>query len=229
MGTIFGPPSVIIWGTGGHARVVADIVRQQRCYRLRGFIEDANPREHGSNFSGAPVLGGREVFGEMRSEGIDYLLVAVGNNAARQKLARLAQSAGFQLAVAVHPRSIIAPDVLIGAGTVIVAGAVVNPGARIGENVIVNTSATVGHDCQIADGAHIGPGAHLGGHATIGCATWIALGAMIIDGISIGAGSVIGAGAVVVRDIPSGVVAYGTPARVIRATGEGSGRKSNHH
>jgi acetyltransferase-like isoleucine patch superfamily enzyme len=42
----------------------------------------------------------------------------------------------------------------------------------------------------------------------------------VIDGIQIGARAIIGAGAVVVRDIPNGVVAYGTPARVIRKIDE---------
>nr|WP_157610506.1 sugar O-acetyltransferase [Spirillospora albida] len=45
---------------------------------------------------------------------------------------------------------------------------------------------------------------------------WLGGGAIVLAGVTVGAGSVIGAGAVVTRDVPSGVVAVGGPARVIR-------------
>lgn len=51
---------------------------------------------------------------------------------------------------------------------------------------------------------------------TIGDGVWLGAGAIVCPGVSIGENSVIGAGSVVTRDIPSGVVAYGNPARVAR-------------
>lgn len=45
---------------------------------------------------------------------------------------------------------------------------------------------------------------------------WLGGGAIVLAGVTVGADSVIGAGAVVTRDIPSGVVAVGSPARVVR-------------
>lgn len=42
------------------------------------------------------------------------------------------------------------------------------------------------------------------------------MGANIIDGIKIGENSIIGAGSLVTKDIPSGVVAYGNPCKIIR-------------
>lgn len=45
---------------------------------------------------------------------------------------------------------------------------------------------------------------------------WIGGSAIILPGVHIGKNSVIGAGSVVIRDIPSDVVAAGNPARVIR-------------
>jgi lipopolysaccharide O-acetyltransferase len=51
---------------------------------------------------------------------------------------------------------------------------------------------------------------------SIGDNVWIGEGACVLAGVSIGAGSVIGAGAVVTHDVPSGCIAAGVPAKVLR-------------
>lgn len=51
---------------------------------------------------------------------------------------------------------------------------------------------------------------------TVGDDVWIGANAVLCAGVTIGSGTVIGAGSVVVRDIPSGVLAAGNPCRVIR-------------
>jgi maltose O-acetyltransferase len=53
---------------------------------------------------------------------------------------------------------------------------------------------------------------------TIGDNVWLGGGAIVLAGVTIGADTVVGAGAVVTRDLPSGVLAVGSPARVIRDT-----------
>ncbi|MBB2914419.1 maltose O-acetyltransferase [Streptosporangium becharense] len=50
----------------------------------------------------------------------------------------------------------------------------------------------------------------------IGDNVWLGGGAIVLAGVTIGANSVIGAGAVVTGDVPEGVVAVGTPAKVVR-------------
>ena len=54
----------------------------------------------------------------------------------------------------------------------------------------------------------------------IGKNCWIGAGAVIVPGVTIGNNTVIGAGSVVTKDIPAGVVAVGTPCRVLREIGE---------
>ena len=211
------PIKIIIWGAGGHAMVVADILRCQGGFEIVGFLDDANPARHGQPFFGSTILGGQEKLTSLHEQGITTIILAIGDCAARLKLAAMVKAKGFTLATAIHPQSIIAAGVTIGEGTVIAAGAIVNPAARIGDNVILNTAASVDHECVIEDGAHISPGARLGGAVKIGRGTWIGIGATVIPKVKIGEGSVIGAGAVVLEDIPPHVVAVGVPAKVIRS------------
>ncbi len=54
----------------------------------------------------------------------------------------------------------------------------------------------------------------------IGKNCWIGAGAILLPGVTVGDDTVIGAGSVVTKDIPSGVVAVGSPCRVLRQIGE---------
>jgi maltose O-acetyltransferase len=106
----------------------------------------------------------------------------------------------------------------------------------IGDNVFVNFN-TVILDCAsvtIGEGTQMGPGVQLlaadhprDPHArrsllelalpvSIGSNVWIGAAAVVLPGVSVGDDSIIGAGSVVTRDIPSGVVAVGSPCRVVR-------------
>ncbi len=54
----------------------------------------------------------------------------------------------------------------------------------------------------------------------IGKNCWLGAGVIVLPGVTIGDNSVIGAGSVVTKDIPSDVVAIGTPCRVLRPIDE---------
>ena len=205
-------PKLLVAGCSGHARVIADIVRQAGEYCLIGFYD----REPASDFCNLPVYAGADALAELRASGVGAAVVGIGDATIRRRVAAELRAAGFCLPPAIHPRACVAPDVAIGEGTVIMAGAVINPGAHLGELVIVNTCASVDHDGDIGDAAHIAPGSHLAGSVRVGREVWIGAGATVIDGLTIGERSLVGAGAVVVRDVPGDVVAYGVPARIIR-------------
>ena len=207
---------LVIWGTGGHARVVADIVRGGTDYELVGFLDDSVSDKHQGRFCEAPVLGGREKVDGLVGQGIRHVLLAFGDNASRRRLATEIVDMGFVLGRAIHPRATVAADTRIGAGTVVMAGAVVNPNVTLGENVIVNTCASVDHDCVVGTAVHLSPGVRLAGAVRVGDETWVGLGALVLEGRSVGERTIVGAGAVVTRDLPSDVVAYGAPAKIVR-------------
>lgn len=55
---------------------------------------------------------------------------------------------------------------------------------------------------------------------------WIGAGVQVMPGVTIGSNVVIGGGSVVVKDIPSNVVAVGTPCRVVRPITDADSLKS---
>jgi UDP-N-acetylbacillosamine N-acetyltransferase len=211
------PPKIVVWGAGGQAMVVADIIRLRGDYELVGFLDDVNPERAGSSFCDAPILGGREQLDTLFAQGVRFTILAFGNSLARLALAELVRGKGYELATAVHPRATIATATRIGAGSVIKPGAVIDPGVTIGENGYIGAGACVGHGSAVADAVRISAGVNLSGNVTVGRATMIGAGTAVKHRIRIGANVLIGAGSSVVRDIPDGVVAYGTPARVRRA------------
>lgn len=207
---------MVIWGASGHALVVADIIRLRGDYEIAGFLDNVNPELKGSLFAGATILGGNEQLEVLIANDVRHIIIGFGNCPARIQLAETVVKFGFSLIQAIHPSAVIASDATIGSGSVISAGAVINPRVSIGCNVIINTCASIDHECMIADGAHIGPGVRLAGNVQVGKAAWVGIGSTVIERKKIGDFALIGAGSVVVQDIPSNVVAYGTPARVIR-------------
>lgn len=61
---------------------------------------------------------------------------------------------------------------------------------------------------------------------TIGDNVWLGGGVIVCPGVTIGADTVVGAGSVVTKDLPSGVLAVGSPARVIRTLEPGEGEQA---
>ena len=205
---------ILIWGASGHASVVADIDRAEAKFEIAGLIDDLNPSPRAMAFG--QVQGGRTELPKLLASGVRHILIGIGDNAVRAKLAAHAESLGFQLAQAIHPRATFATGLAVGKGTVAMAGAVINPGTRVGNNVIINTGASVDHDCLVGDGVHICPGTHVAGNVAIGEGTFVGIGSAVRDRVRIGSRCVIGAGSVVVGDLPDDVLAYGNPARMMR-------------
>lgn len=198
---------VVIYGAGGHGKVVLDALERSG-RRVVGFADDDTSRAGGEH-CGYPIFAGPAV--EV-GEDVEFI-VAIGNGERRRQVTARLLELGRELATAIHPSAIIGHDVEIASGAMILAGAVVNPGARIGRGVIINTGAIVDHDCRIGEYVHVAPGARLAGHVRVGDGALVGIGATVIPRVTIGAGAVVAAGAVVTADVEAGATVVGVPAR----------------
>lgn len=211
---------VLVWGGGGHGKVVADLVRAAG-HSLVGFA-DRDPAKLGRVvepgggmvvIDEAVLISGLETGGALPS-GATALALGIGENVARRACA--ARARGVAIPPLVHPAATVSPSARLGGGTVVFAGAVVNAGASLGTAVVINSGAIVEHDCEIGDGAHVAPGAVLTGGVVVGPGCLIGARAVVLPGLVVGEGAVVGAGAVVSRAVPRGAVVAGVPARIIK-------------
>ena len=206
---------LVLYGSGGHARVVLDAARASAAYEVVAVLDD-DPATSGSSFEGLPVRGDRSLLPSLRAEGVIGGIVGIGSIDVinvRASIFKLLRDADLRLPVIAHPRATIAVSAVIGDGSVVFAGAIVNPGAHIGANVIVNTGAIVEHDVVVGDHTHISPGAHVAGGVRIGAGSHIGIGSTVIQGVTIGERAFVAAGALVAKNVADGARVRGVPAR----------------
>jgi len=202
---------VVIVGAGGHAKVVLENITAANTHEVVGLVDekaDARPPLWGKY----PLLGGDDVLPELRKQGVQGAIIAIGDNRARARMYEKAAGLGFEMINAVHPGAWISPSAVLGTGIAIMAGVVINADAQIKDNTIINTGATVDHDVLLEDHAQIAPGCHLGGLVHVGTGALIGIGASVIHQKRVGNWSIVGGGAVVTKDIPDHCLAKGVPA-----------------
>lgn len=205
---------LLVLGAGGHAAVVADAAIESRDYEVIGFADD-DPGKIGTTILGNPVLG-TIAQALAKTWDVDALIVGIGDNDTRAKLAAAVLAAEHVLGTVIHPAATVAQSARVGSGTAVLAGAVLNPEVTLGDNVIVNTRASIDHHSSIGDSVHVAPGATLGGAVTIGAASLVGIGSAVLPEITVGQGCVIAAGAVVVDAVGHGQLVGGVPARLMR-------------
>lgn len=214
--------NIVIIGSSGHAKVIIDIVQQEGKYNVVGLLDRF--RDIGEKTLGYPVLGKEKDLPRLiKAHALKGAVVGIGDNFVRSMVvARLKKiSPDLPFVSAVHPKASIAMEVSVGEGTVVMAGVSINPCSSVGRFCILNTNSSLDHDSILEDFASLAPGVTAGGNCRIGQYCAISIGTVLTHGIHIGAHTVIGAGSLVMKPIESFVVAYGTPAKAIRARKQG--------
>jgi acetyltransferase-like isoleucine patch superfamily enzyme len=89
----------------------------------------------------------------------------------------------------------------------------------IGKQFHANIYSYIEHDCRVGDYVTLAPGAKVNGNVHIGSHVYIGSNAVIKNGrpekpLIIGNGAVVGMGAVVTKNVLSGTVVVGNPARL---------------
>lgn len=204
----------LIYGAGGHGRVVLEILRTlgHPPRRIR-FLDD---RGKSAAVNGVKLL---RSLPPKPEDHPGHVVVAIGDAVKRFECTNLVELGGWRLGTVIHPTATICRHTSIGVGSQICGRAWVGTGSRIGPGCILNTACVVDHDCEVGHHSHVAPQATLCGNVTVGPGCLIGAGAILLPGATVGPHAVVGAGAVIRAGqvVENGATYVGVPGRCIGA------------
>ena len=201
MNKIIESDKIILLGSGGHAKVLLDIIKKNN-FSVLGIVEKFSTN---TNNLGYENLGDDSDLDSCATENtviVNGVGISPKNIDSRSLLNEKIEKIGFSFINMIHPSAIIANDVFLSDGCQIFAGSVIQPGSKIGSHSIINTSAIIDHDCIISNNTHIAPGVVISGGVEIGKKTFIGAGTNIANNIRIGKNCIIASGSAIYKDIP---------------------------
>lgn len=213
---------LVIIGAGGFARETVWVAERMNLqypqWNILGYVDDG--REAGTLVDGYPVLGNLDW---LRAQpGPLWAICAIGTSHIRRQIWR-----GLEGLPQIHTATLVDPgvtagkDCKIGVGSILCAGAILTIGVNLGCHCIVNLGCVLGHDVVVEDFCTLHPRVDLSGNVRVGSISDIGAGALVRDEVKVGKNCIIGMGSLVTKDIPDGVVAYGTPCKAIRENRDG--------
>ena len=215
--------NILVFGCGGHARHVTDIIKKQGLYKIKGYVDQISVSK---SFLGCSVYSEREIFDGVVS--FSNAAVAIGDNFVRQRVSVkiINNFPNAKFPPLIDPTSIIADSVVFGQGTVFMAGGIGNTFSQVGDFCVLNTGSILGHDCIMRNASSLGPSATIGGTTRIGSLSHIGLGASVVNDIDIGKNVVLGAGGTAVSCLDDNALYLGVPAKLAKRRGEEDRRLS---
>jgi sugar O-acyltransferase (sialic acid O-acetyltransferase NeuD family) len=202
----------IILGFGGNCLDVLEILQLQDIPCL-GFLDDAYV---GEIFSGASVLGSLE---SARDYPDARFVNCIGSTATYRRRPEILARTGLTLdrfGTVIHPTASVSASAEIGPGTVLFQHVTLAAKCRLGAHVTVLPQSVVSHDCVVEDYSILAGGVILSGAVHVERCCYLGANSAVRSRLRVGEGSLVGMGSNVVRDVPSGQIVVGNPARILR-------------
>ena len=211
---------LLLYGAGGFARETAQAVHAMNLggadWNLVGYIDD-DPRMRGEEIDGTVVLGSRDRIPHFPDASLVVCTGRPSDYVSRMRIVRELGLGPERYATIIHPSAAVSRSSSVGPGSVLLAHVTLTAAVSIGAHVAIMPQVTLTHDDVIDDFTTIASGVSVGGGVRVEQCAYLGAGALIREARTIGAYSLIGMGAVVTRDVPSGEVWAGVPARRLRA------------
>lgn len=196
---------IIIIGSGGHAKVILDILKIR--YEIIGFIDPMKKKSE-ELIDGICNLGDDDTLKEINLNKISFAngIGMMPYRSIRKEIFNKYSKKGAKFPAIKHSSTIISNHVRLADGSQILHGAKIQTGSIIGNNSIINTGAIIEHDVRIGRHCHVAPGAIICGGTSIEDDVFVGAGSVIIQGITIGKNSVISAGSIVKKSVSENTV-----------------------
>lgn len=182
---------LLLVGAGGFGRVVLEHAQKEYdCF----FVDDGF--SIGTVINDCKVVGNISDLEKLHDE-YNNLVVAIGNNALRDKIYRIASEIGYSFPNIIVNSAYVSPYAKVGTGCVFLNNVVVQNNSKVGNGVILNPGVEIHHDSEIGNNvliytnsvirslAKVGDRAHIGSTLTISNEVIVPEDAIIEDGVSI--------------------------------------------
>lgn len=199
---------IFIYGAGGHAKTVISLLRLLD-WEITGIIDDGVAA--GTLVSGVKVLGTAEMLPELRSQGIENVVNAVGgigNYTIRWNIFRRLQALDFRFPTLIHPTAFVEDTVSLADGIQVLAQSYISSESTVDFGTLINAGVIISHDGKIGKCVNLSPGAMLAGEVTVEDFAQIGMGATINLGVKVGSEARVGNSAVVKADVPAASRVY---------------------
>ena len=192
----------ILIGTGGHAKVVYDLLN------YKGLTVDyvVDPKKKVDFFfkKTRHLINDNEIFKKFLPNSCN-IIMGIGSTNKKSILLRKEifykyNEQGYKFLKIIHDFSYISKNSNLSEGVQVFAGSIIQPSCNIGENTIINTKVSIDHDCYISNNCHIAPGATLCGGVQIGEDSFIGAGTVILPNTKLPSNSFIKAGKLINKD-----------------------------
>lgn len=212
------PKDIVIVGSGGFGREVADVIRAINAasatptWNLLGYLDDtpSDVNRERARRQGLGILGPVD---PKTLSGTPYFVVGINNGVVRRNLADKLEEAGWKPATLVHPSAGVGSDCRIGEGSILCAGVQITTNVDLGRHIHLNLNCTIGHDSRLEDFVSVNPLAAISGEITLGECVTVGSSSFILQGLTLAPGTIVGASACVVKSTDGAVTLVGVPAK----------------
>lgn len=205
--------SLLIIGARGYGREIYNYAIDSKGYgtefTVKGYLDDkASVLDGFENYP--PIIGPVESY-EVQPD--DVFICALGEVKYKIKYCQMILNKGGEFINLISNRAYIGMNVKMGNGCIVCPDARIHCDITIGNFVTIQPMAIIGHDVKIGDWSHVNALADCGGASTIGKGVTIHTHAFILPKLKVEDDVTIGAGCIVLRNVKSGNVMFGVPAK----------------
>ncbi|MFJ3455767.1 acetyltransferase [Scandinavium goeteborgense] len=191
---------VVLIGGGGHASVIADILKQQH-REIKAIISPVDVTSR-TIFDGIDVLKHDDDIEKFDPKNVTLVncIGVLPGSATKKAINEKYLAKGYSFETIVANDAYVSPYAILSPGSQIFTGAIIQAGAVIGSHTVINTGAIIEHDSRIGSYNFVAPRAVLCGQCETEDDVFIGVNATIIQSIRLGKGTVVTAGALVTKN-----------------------------
>jgi len=195
---------IVIIGAGTAAISVADIIIQDRNFKIAGFVgtKKEETKLEGKELYGSSLfLGSRSILKQLKNDGVVGFIAGIGDNYIREEAYYEGTGLGLIPINAISHHAIIEPSARIGKGVIISAGCIISHGVSIGNNTFIGSNVIIEINSEIGENCHLFPGSIIGGQSEIGRNVTCNPRSTVKHSTRIGKNQIIKSGAVINKDL----------------------------